>query len=133
MNANRVASLSSSKARLMISLTVCPCIATSHYHCGSEAQTTCTSKQKNKACEQSSLCLLHLLHTPLGTILRLLRLALVGRASLQVRHLKFFTLFGISILYNFFHQPTDWDEEELECDCKLLPSKRNLYLNLTEY
>ena len=108
-------------------------LASSHYHCGSEAQTTWTSEQKNKAWEQSSVYDLHLSHNPSGTIFLLHKLALVGRASLEHRQTKFFILLGTSKLHICRHQPAPCEEELLNSGCTLLSSERNLYPDFTEY
>ena len=53
VKASRATSFISSNAYLKISFVVCPRLASSHYHCGSEAQSTWTSEQKKK--HESSL------------------------------------------------------------------------------
>ena len=133
VKASRATSFISSNAYLKISFAVCPCLASSHYHCGFEAQTTWTSEQKNKAWEQSSVYDLHLSHNPSGTIFLLHKLALVGRASLEHRQTKFFILLGTSKLHICRHQPAPCEEELLNSGCTLLSSERNLYPDFTAY
>ena len=133
VKASRATSFFSSNAYLKISFAVCPRLANSHYRWGSRAQTTRTSEQKNKACEQSSACDLHLSHTPSGTIFLLHKLALVGIASLEQRQTKFFILLRTSILHICRDQPTPCEEKLLNGGCTLLSLERNLYPDFTEY